>query len=409
MLTAYQLKSAVDKYGTPLYLFDTEEIMNTVSEFRKKLGTLADLCFAMKANPFLTRQMSEITDRIEVCSEGEYRICRTLEICPEKILISGVLKEKRNLLEILDFYRGACTYSIESPSQFYSMASWSEEHCEILHVYFRLTSGNQFGMDEETIACLMKECDQYPFLKVKGIHYFSGTQKKSIDKIQKELIYLDKFCRRIGNVEELEYGPGIPAFYFQNQENKMNDYITGIAESISTMTWKGKITLEMGRALTASCGYYLTAVQDVKKSNGKNFCITDGGIHQLQYDGQIRGMYQPELQILRKRMDEETEKEKESWTVCGSLCTANDILIQNLKTEALETEDILVFEQTGAYSAMEGMALFLSHELPAVVIRDKETGWKLIRKKRSTYHWNMEKEIKNGSIDENFRRTGRQH
>ena len=83
----------------------------------------------------------------------------------------------------------------------------------------------------------------------------------------------------------------------------------------------------MGRALTASCGYYLTSVKDIKQNNGRNYCIVDGGIHQIQYDGQIRGMYTPEVQIIGE------QEETKEWTVCGSLCTTNDILIQNMEQE----------------------------------------------------------------------------
>ena len=120
------LEHGIVKYGTPLYVFNIDEMRKTVSLFRKKLGGKAGLCFAMKANPFLTRQMAAITDRIEVCSMGEFEICRKLKIEPEKILISGVLKEREDIYSILSHYRGACTYTIESVNQFHAMAEWCE-------------------------------------------------------------------------------------------------------------------------------------------------------------------------------------------------------------------------------------------------------------------------------------------
>ena len=41
--------------------------------------------------------------------------------------------------------------------------------------------------------------------------------------------------------------------------------------------------------------------------------------------------------------------------------------------------DIIAFYRCGAYSVTEGMALFLSRELPAVVLVDNEGRWKLLR------------------------------
>lgn len=64
------------------------------------------------------------------------------------------------------------------------------------------------------------------------------------------------------------------------------------------MQYNGRITLEMGRALAASCGYYMSRVCDTKKNNGENYCIVDGGINQLHYDGQICGMKKPYFEVI---------------------------------------------------------------------------------------------------------------
>ena len=386
MIEMEDLKRGVKKYATPLYVYDLDAVEETLTAFRLKFWDTADLCFAMKANPFLTGKMEKYVDRIEVCSMGEYRICRVLGIAPEKLLISGVLKQKEDILEILEECGGTCAYTVESLNQFYCLANWCEERCEVVHVYMRLTSGNQFGMDEETLAQVIKESEKFPFLKIRGIHYFSGTQKRSTEKIKKELLYLDKICRTIGDIKELEYGPGIPVTYFQNQTDMTEMYLSELSDAITNMSWKGKVTLEMGRALTASCGYYLTSVKDIKQNNGRNYCIVDGGIHQIQYDGQIRGMYEPPMEILA----EKRQGEEKNWTICGSLCTVNDIMVQKLALTEPKEGDILVFKKTGAYSSMEGMLLFLSHSLPKILLYNEEEGFRQIRKAYQTYKWNME-------------------
>ena len=46
----------------------------------------------------------------------------------------------------------------------------------------------------------------------------------------------------------------------------------------------------------------------------------------------------------------------------------------------------------------EGMALFLSHELPQAVFYSKEMGWRFVREEQQTYEWNMERETKDGKI-----------
>ena len=64
------------------------------------------------------------------------------------------------------------------------------------------------------------------------------------------------------------------------------------------MKWKGIVTIEMGRAYAAECGCYVTTALDIKENNGNAICLVDGGIHQLNYDGQIKGMYRPQMAVI---------------------------------------------------------------------------------------------------------------
>lgn len=387
-----ELGNGIQTYGTPLYVFDLDELQSRVQLFGEILKDQASLCYAMKANPFLTGYMERLTDRIEVCSMGEFQICRRLKIPPEKILISGVLKKEEDLREIMDSFRGRCFYSVESERQFFQMADWCKENQESIRVYLRLTSGNQFGMDEEMLESIVSRQDQYPLVQIAGIHYFSGTQKKSVEKITKELKRLEGFLleleKKTGKLfPELEYGPGLAVPYFEGQEDTLETDLRAIAQCIGRMQWQGKVTLEMGRALAATCGYYLTGIRDTKQNHGRNYCIVDGGIHQVNYDGQIRGMYQPKLRVLPGRKSDSGKE----WTICGSLCTVNDVLVKNAKLGEVKPGDVLVFAKTGAYAVTEGMALFLSHELPGVAFYSKKQGWKLVREEQFTYEWNMER------------------
>jgi diaminopimelate decarboxylase len=69
----------------------------------------------------------------------------------------------------------------------------------------------------------------------------------------------------------------------------------------------------------------------------------------------------------------------EKWTLCGSLCTTADVLTRNAELAGLSMGDVLVFERTGAYSVMEGMAVFLSREMPQINLYSKQTGLTRVR------------------------------
>ena len=112
-----------------------------------------------------------------------------------------------------------------------------------------------------------------------------------------------------------------------------------------------------------------------------NYAIVDGGIHHLTYYGGAMAMKQPPVRFLEetdgngKRCEavspaaaiDDVEAGAESWTICGSLCTTNDILVKSLLVRDMHPGRVLAFERAGAYCMTEGVSLLLSRELPAIV------------------------------------------
>ena len=334
------LREAAAKYGTPLYLFDIDTIRDRVQKFREGFGSEVTLTYSMKTNPFLTKAMSETVERIEVCSMGEFCICRELGIAPEKLYISGVLKIYSDLQQILEYGTDRARYTAESPQQLMYLSEWAAAHEKKLRVYPRLTNGSQFGMDEDTILSLIRNREEYPFIDFAGIHFFSGTQKRRLKKHEKELLMLDAFFERLReeakyDVPELEYGTGFAVPYFEDEKGSADlrdsEGLKAFMDLVHAMKFKGKLTIEMGRAYAAECGSYLTRAYDLKVNNGQRICLLDGGIHQINYDGQIKGMYKPPITVLPKDQDGQADTEPQHCMLCGSLCTMNDVLCRDFE------------------------------------------------------------------------------
>ena len=399
------LKDQAAVTDSPFYLFDVDAFRENIKRIRRETGDAAKLCFAMKCNPFLMPQAAPEVDRIEVCSYGEYCICRKDGIEPEKLLISGVLKKPAELERMVEECGSKAGYTVESMGQFALLAELAGKRREKLRIYIRLTSGNQFGLDRESVNTIFELAGMTPYLEIAGIHYYSGSQKRKAAKLVRELEKLDQLLLELQDrfhvtIPELEYGPGIPARYFEDQpENLDKSFFEEIRKAIAAMRWKGHVTIEMGRIFASSCGYYVTRVCDIKHSGETGYAITDGGMHQMNYDGQIRGMYHPFVTVLtekdkRRENRREIDGEKRNpssdhiWTVCGCLCTANDVICAEQDLGPLKVGDILVFGNVGAYSMVEGMALFLSHELPAIFSYAEEEGSKCLRQPRECWELN---------------------
>lgn len=382
-----KLKEGVEAYGSPTYFFDLDLLKSRIGLIREKLGGSVGLCYAMKANPFLVRELDAYVDRLEVCSPGEYEICHEAGISPDKIVISGVNKTYRSMERIMELGDGRGIFTIESPKHYEILSELCRRNQKHIDVLIRLSSGNQFGVDRETLEAVLCDIMRDEWVEIKGIHYYSGTQKK-LKKAEKELKELREYLIYLSEtygvrMEELEYGPGLSVSYFEGDEAAdAEEELGNLCLMLKESTECDKINVELGRFIAAGCGYYATSVVDTKTTDGHNYCIVDGGIHQLNYYGQMMGMKKPRMKLVQNGVG---ETEEMSWCVFGSLCTVNDVMLKDVSFPKLKEGDYFIFENCGAYSVTEGMSLFLSRDLPQIVFYSEEKGFKPVRGVTPTY------------------------
>lgn len=386
-------KKLINEVSTPFYVFDINVLRDRIDYLNSMMPENVHLCYAMKANPFVVKEIDEIIEKYEICSYGEWNIAKKMGVSDSKMVISGVYKDEISMEDILNNYKNGEVFTIESLNQIELLNKLTKEKKKVINIILRLTSGNQFGMCEEEIIEILENRAKYEYLNIMGIQYFSGTQKKLSKRIIKELEYVDEFVLNLKNnlgfvVEELEFGPGFPVVYFEaEQDFDEQTYLMEIADKIKNMKYQGHITMELGRSIVASCGSYYTKVVDKKINKEGNFAILDGGMNHLVYYGQMMAMKKPMLDIIPKRED----KILENWNLVGALCTINDLIVKQLPVSNLEIGDIFVFKNTGAYSMTEGISLFLSRDLPKVVfVQGGEM--KIVRENINTYKFNMPNE-----------------
>ena len=385
-----KLRELAVSLDTPSYVFDTD-ILTERARWIADTIRPAKLCFAMKANPFLVKVLDGYVERYEVCSPGEFHICVQNGLDMKKIVLSGVNKEYEDVLYAME--QGVVHYTAESRGQFYLVSRCAEELDRHVEILLRVTSGNQFGMSEEDVRHLIRERDKYPYVNIRGLQYFTGTQKKVIKKIAAEVEYIEDLIRRLAEEEgfvtrELEFGPGLGVPYFMKDDFAEDCSLLESFMELFREKRPYEVTFEMGRYLTASCGYYMTKIMDQKRNDAVNVCIVDGGINHVNYYGQNMAMKTPILSYFPQHPLEQ-EKEEE-WTVYGSLCTVADILLKKLPLCDARVGDYLVFHNIGAYSVTEGIYLFLSRRMPKIYLYGKTTGERLIREAVETWKWNTE-------------------
>ena len=387
MLSTEKIIEIADQHSTPLYILDKEALENRINEIKAILGEGVTLCYAMKANPFFVDAFKHLNTKYEVCSPGEFAICEREKVNMKDIVLSGVNKEKADICHVLNDCGGVGVYTVESKEQYSLLSECAREAEVTIDVLLRVTSGNQFGLDEEDIKDIVKNREQYPELNIRGVQCYTGTQKKKFDIIKSEIEWLDGLCDSLYadygfKAEELEYGPGLPVSYFGDAayDNKY-DMLKELAALLENYKTKYSITLEMGRYLVAECGVYVTGIADIKKNKGQQYVIVDGGINHVNYYGQAMAMKIPAYSYVkadgtvvkdRNVMSKLNGTDDEKWTICGSLCTVADLIVKNLPIGTPECNDKIIFYNIGAYSITEGIYLFLSRKMPVITACNKD-------------------------------------
>lgn len=374
----------IEEFPTPVFVFDEDELAGRVAKIRDILGDIS-FCYSIKANPFLIPTLIPHVDYFEVCSPGELAICEKLCVPPEKIIYSGVHKDAEDVKEAVTY--GVAILTAESLRHYDLIREASERAAKVCSVLLRLNSKSQFGMSPEDIESILK--DPSPAAEIVGLHYFAGTGRKKISKHKEELEMLNDMINLLrdrydAKLPMLEYGPGLPFPYFTDEDfsdtlkplKDLKSYLESISDNCT-------LSVEMGRFLASSCGYYLTSICDLKRASGIDWCIVDGGINHVNYLGQMMGMKTPVIKHYsgNKLID---DTKGSDLCICGSLCSTNDVLVRALPLCDPKVGDVLVFENIGAYSVTEAMGLFLSRTLPCIVmqkdgiprlVRDRKESW----------------------------------
>lgn len=403
------LSDIIARYDTPTYVFDTTDFQARIRETAAIFGERIDVCYSMKANPFLVDAACETSAKLEVCSPGELDICIARKVEPARIIYSGVCKGTEDIRRALRYGVGVIT--AESPVQF----SYINEVAQALYhesalsyprvpVLLRLNAKSQFGMAQRDLEDIVAAREQYPLIDFVGIHYFVGTQRKKLTHQIKELQMLERLIddldTRLGwKAQMLEYGPGLAFEYFTDahtpasvrdanmRAQKSFESAHELAPYLQKLSENVHVCVEMGRFFASSCGAFLTRIVDLKQGYDEDthYAFIDGGINHVSYLGQMMGLKCPLIAHIPYENSASISvsahvSSQKTWCICGSLCTTSDVLVREFAAP-LAIGDTLAFLNIGAYSVTESMYLFLSRTMPCVVLYDSSTNeTRLVRK-----------------------------
>ena len=185
------LNRLLQENKTAFYVFDIEKLKARIAHLQAALPPEVVLCYAVKANTFITKELIDTIHRFEVCSPGEAEICRAVGVPSENMVISGVYKTPEVMEAMVADLDFSPIYTVESLEQYELFRRLAKQYGRTLPLLLRLTNGSQFGINKGDIEAIVARRGETPEVDILGIQFFSGTQKTSLKKLKREVGKLD--------------------------------------------------------------------------------------------------------------------------------------------------------------------------------------------------------------------------
>ncbi|WP_244244094.1 bifunctional aspartate kinase/diaminopimelate decarboxylase [Marilutibacter alkalisoli] len=198
-------------------------------------------------------------------------------------------------------------------------------------------------------------------VSIVGLHAHLGSGVETRAHWRQMYDELAGFARRIGSVQVLDIGGGLPIPYGQDDEPfDLGDWAEGLAE-MKAVHPAFQLVVEPGRFLVAECGVLLASASQVVEKDGVLRVGLDTGMNAL-----IRpALYDAWHEIINlQRLDEATDG---VFDVVGPICESSDVFGHRVRLPATTVPgDAMLIADAGAY----GYTMASTYNLRALPVED---------------------------------------
>ncbi|WP_304452949.1 type III PLP-dependent enzyme [Nocardiopsis sp. YSL2] len=378
-----------ERFGTPLYVYDGEELERTYQRIRGPLHPAVEILYSLKANPNLSvcSLLGGLGAGAEVSSAAELAVAREAGIAPSDTIFLGPGKSEEEISAALA--DGVHSLICESYGELDLIDRIAEGMGTTAQVALRVNpeeaargaglrmggKPRQFGIDEGLLMSDPGLADRYRSIRLMGVHAYLGTRILDAKAVVENTEQILDMARRLSErlrfpLDLVDFGGGIGVSYFPGESDPD---IEALAQGVGSAVGRfrehhpqSRVFMELGRFLTATAGLYVTRVRYVKESMGQRFAVADGGTNHHMAAVGIGSFAKRNfpMSVLNRAQEPADQK----WNVTGPLCTPNDTLGKNVELPRVEAGDLIGVHRSGAYGPTASPTRFLSHGYPAEVL-----------------------------------------
>lgn len=382
MISNDKLISLAKQYGTPLFVYDGELMLERYNDlFRFIPCDRLHIHYALKANynPALLTLLRDAGAGIDAVSPGEVVLALALGFAPEKIIYTA------NNMTDAEFDRvmkTGVTVNIGSLSRLKKCAAnypgsriclrFNPDVCDGDNV-MTMTGGDltKFGilLDDADEA---KKIADSGNLHIIGLHEHTGSGLQHAESVLKSMDNLMAIAtkERFGELEFLDFGGGFKVPY--KDDEKAIDYVSmgrQIAEKFENFCENyGKKLLmrfEPGKYLSAQCGKLVVEVNTIKHNRTRTIAGCNSGFPQL-IRPVLYGAYHKIVNLTNPAGSPQI------YDICGNICETGDRFAEQRELPEIREYDLLAIENAGAYCYSMGSVYNLRPMPSEVVINNGE-------------------------------------
>ena len=392
------LLDLANKYGSPLYVYDTNIIASQykrITDAFEKVGQL-QLNYAVKAlsNINILRFFKNLGAGLDTVSIQEVNLALSVGVAPEKIIYTpnGV-----SLEEIENVAKKGVQINIDNLS---ILELFGQKHPEIpvcIRINPHIMAGgnskisvghidSKFGISVHQVPHI-KRVVENTGMHINGIHMHTGSDILDIDTFLRATEILFDVAKKFKTIDFIDFGSGFKVPY---KEGDISTDIEQLGLQLSERfnsfckDFGKKVTLmfEPGKFLVSKAGYFLAKVNVVKQTTSTVFAGIDSGFNHL-----IRPMMYDSYHHITNISN--PNGRDRYYSVVGYICET-DTFGSNRRISEISEGDILCFENAGAY-CFSMASNYNSRYRPAEVmiyknddylIRERETFEDLIKNQK---------------------------
>src|SRR5581483_5823809 len=361
------LEILAKKYGTPLYVYSANQILQRLRLFTNAFESIQHLvCYSVKANSALAilKLLDQNGAGFDIVSGGELeRILRINKAATQRVVFSGVGKTAAEV--DLALRSGILIFNVESAGELELLAERAGKLRKRARVALRvnpdvfaethpyISTGlreHKFGIDIRQARAVYKTAAKHKFLEPCGVSVHIGSQIRSVDPFgaaAERVAQLVRDLRADGlPISSVDVGGGLGIEYHSdhsfNPEEKVHQYATALLRALRPID-NLRLLLEPGRFIVAQAGALLTRVLYVKKNGEKIFVITDAAMNDLIRPALYQA-YHDIVPVTRRK-----GARKKTVDVVGPVCESGDFFARDRELPELKPGDLVAILDAGAY------------------------------------------------------------